>query len=136
MALARPTASELREAGAWYDTKAEGLSREFYHAFDSVMNTVSTSTTMSTSTLSLQMTYRNGKAVAAYIGLGRVMGERCVRSEEVGPEIVVDFGADGRPLGIEVIDPISATAEEVYGVFDRLGLRRPSPGALSPLTAA
>jgi hypothetical protein len=39
-------------------------------------------------------------------------------------------------LGIEVIDPVSATAEEIYGVFDALGLRRPSPGALSPLTAA
>ena len=82
------------------------------------------------------MTYRNGKPVAAYIGLGRALGERCVRSEEVGPEIVVDFGADGRPLGIEVIDPISTTSDEIYGVFDTLGLRRPNPGALSPLTAA
>lgn len=91
---------------------------------------------MSTSTLSLQMTYRNGKPVAAYIGLGRALGERCVRSEEVCPEIVVDFGADGRPLGIEVIDPISTTSDDLYGVFDTLGLRRPSPGSLSPLTAA
>ena len=91
---------------------------------------------MSTSTLSLQMTYRNGKPVAAYIGLGRALGERCVRSEEVGPEIVVDYGAGGRPLGIEVVDPVSTTSDELYGVFDTLGLRRPSPGALSPLTAA
>lgn len=91
---------------------------------------------MTTPRLSLQMTYRNGQPVAAYIGLGRALGERCVRSEEVGPEIVVDFGADGRPLGIEVIDPLRTTTDELYGVFDALGLSRPGPGALAPLTAA
>ena len=48
----------------------------------------------------------------------------------------MDYGEDGRPLGIEVIDPVSATVEDIYGVFNALGLRRPSPGALSPLTAA
>jgi hypothetical protein len=91
---------------------------------------------MTMSHVSIQMTYRDGKPFAAYIGLGRAIGERSVRSEEVRPELVVDFDEDGRPLGIEVIDPVSATAEEIYGVFDALGLRRPSPGALSPLTAA
>lgn len=46
----------------------------------------------------------------------------------------MDYGADGRPLGIEVVDPVSTTSDELYGVFDTLGLPRPSPAALSPLT--
>ncbi len=91
---------------------------------------------MTMSHVSVQMTYRNGQPFAAYVGLGRDLGERSVRSEELRPEIVVDYGEDGRPLGIEVIDPVSATAQDIYGVFDALGLQRPSPGALSPLTAA
>lgn len=86
--------------------------------------------------ISLQMTYRNGRPVAAYIGLGRALHETSVRSEEVSPELVVDFGADGQPLGIEVIDPVTTTPAELYGVFDSLGVPRPSPRALSPLTPA
>lgn len=91
---------------------------------------------MPTPHVSLQMTYREGKPFAAYIGLGRKLEDRSVRSEEIGPDIVVGFGEDGRPLGIEVIDPISTSAEDIYGVLDALGLSRPSPDALSPLTAA
>jgi len=91
---------------------------------------------MTMSHVSVQMTYRDGRPFAAYIGLGRALGESSVRSEELSPEIVVDFSEDGRPLGIEVIDPSSATAEDIYGVFDVLGLRRPSPDALAPLVAA
>jgi len=86
--------------------------------------------------VSLQVTYRDGKPFAAYIGLGRKLGERSVRSEEIRPELVVDFAADGRPLGIEVVDPLLTTADEIFAVFDALGLSRPSPNALSPLVAA
>jgi len=45
-------------------------------------------------------------------------------------------GEDGRPLGIEVIDPTSATSEDICGVFDALGPRQPSADALSPLAGA
>jgi hypothetical protein len=86
--------------------------------------------------MSLQVTYRDGAPFAAYIGLGRRLGEQSVRTELMGPDLVVDFGADGRPLGIEVIDPPSTTAEDIFAVFDRLGLGRPSRSALSPLLAA
>lgn len=86
--------------------------------------------------MSLQVTYRNSAPFAAYIGLGRRLGERSARTEQVGPDLLVDFGADGRPLGIELVDPLSTTAEEIFAVFDSLGLSRPSRSALSPLLAA
>ncbi len=86
--------------------------------------------------ISLQITYRKGRPFAAYIHLDRRPGERSVRSEELGPEIVVDFAADGRPLGVEIVSPDVTPIEDVLKVFDRLGLGRPEASELAPLVAA
>jgi len=86
--------------------------------------------------LSLQITYRRGRPFAAYIYLGRGPGEKSARSEEMSPEIVVDFASDGRPIGVEVVSPDVVSRDEILGVFDRLGLGRPSAEDLAPLVAA
>ena len=88
------------------------------------------------STLSLQITYRKGKPFAAYIYLGRSPGTRSARTEQVGPELLIDYSADGSPIGIEIISPGYVTEEEINAVFDRLRLERPSPAELAPLRAA
>jgi uncharacterized protein YuzE len=86
--------------------------------------------------ISLQITYRKGRPFAAYIYLDRRPGEKSVRSEELGPEIVVDFAADGRPLGVEIVSPDVTPVEDILKVFDRLGLGRPEASELGPLVAA
>lgn len=86
--------------------------------------------------LSIQVTYRGGRPFAAYIHLGGRPGEKSVRSEEVSPELVADFGADGRVLGVEVVSPGATTADEIFEVFDKLGLVRPTATDLGPLVAA
>lgn len=86
--------------------------------------------------ISLQITYRKGRPFAAYISLDRRPGDKSVRSEEMAPEIVVDFAADGRPLGVEVVSPDATPLEQILSVFDKLGLGRPDPAELSPLVAA
>ncbi len=40
------------------------------------------------------------EADAAYVSL---LGDAVVRTEEVGQGIVVDYGADGRPVGVEIL---------------------------------
>ncbi len=87
-------------------------------------------------TFSLQITYRKGEPFAAYIYLAMKPGQRSVRTEEAGPDLVVDYAADGTPIGIEIISPGHVTLEEINGVFDRLGLGRPAPAELAPLQAA
>lgn len=87
-------------------------------------------------TMSIQVTYRMGEPLAAYIHLGRRPGERAVRSEEVGPEVIADYGADGQVLGLEVVSPGSTTAEDIFAAFDKLGLGRPTAADLRPLVAA
>ena len=84
---------------------------------------------------SLQITYCKGRRFAAYIHLERLSGERSVRSEELAPEIVVDYGADGRPLGVEIVSPEVTSVEDVLMVFDELGIRRPEASELAPLVA-
>lgn len=85
--------------------------------------------------LVLQVTYRKGRPFAAYIHLGQGARQRSIRSEEFAPEVVVDFGAEGRPLGMEIVSPEVTSVEDVLKVFDQLGLGRPQAGELAPLVA-
>jgi hypothetical protein len=86
--------------------------------------------------LSLQVTYREGRPSAAYIYLDRQPGMKSARTEVVAPEIVVDFGFDDRPIGIEIVDPLGVTTADILSVFDALGLVRPQKHELAPLEAA
>jgi uncharacterized protein YuzE len=88
------------------------------------------------SALSLQITYRKGKPFAAYFYLPRVPGTRSVRTEAISPELLIDYAADGSPLGIEIVSPGYVTEQEIVAAFDRLGIQRPSAADLAPLRAA
>jgi len=86
--------------------------------------------------ISLQVTYRRGEPFAAYIYLDREPGEKVKRTVEVTSDLLVDYGEDGRALGIEVITPEVVEVEEILKVFDNLGLGRPAETELEPLRAA
>ncbi len=88
------------------------------------------------SAFSLQITYRRGKPFAAYIYLAREPGAKSVRTEQVGPEVLIDYAAVGSPLGIEIISPGVVTEEEINAAFERLGVEPPSMDELAPLRAA
>ena len=86
--------------------------------------------------LSLQITYRKGKPFAAYLYLPHGPGKKSVRCEELRPGLIVDFGEDGEPLGIEVISPSVTSIDELRQVFAGLGLEQPDASDLQPLLAA
>jgi uncharacterized protein YuzE len=89
-----------------------------------------------TTGISLQVTYKGGRPLAAYLYL-RTNGKRQVdRSEELEPGLVVDFDADARAIGLEILSPEAVTLDQVWALFDRLGIERPAAAELSPLTAA
>ena len=87
-------------------------------------------------TVSLQITYRKGKPFAAYIYLSPRLGQASARTEEVSPDLLIDYAQDGTPLGIEVVSPGYVSVEEIQGVLDGLGLGRLEPAELAPLRAA
>jgi len=88
------------------------------------------------SAVSLQITYRKGKPFAAYIYLAHQPGTKSTRTEQIGPELVIDYAADGLPLGIEVISPGFVTEEEIIAAFERLGLEPPPTDELAPFGVA
>jgi uncharacterized protein YuzE len=87
-------------------------------------------------TLSLQITYRKGKPFAAYIYLAHAPGTKSARTEQVTPEVLIDYAEDGTPLGIEVISPGSVSQAEVAAAFGQLGMEPPPAAELAPLLAA
>jgi uncharacterized protein YuzE len=84
----------------------------------------------------LEVTFRKGKAVAAYLYLPRDTGATSARTEKVGEGLLVDYGADGRPIGIEIVSPDRITLDEINAVLSRLHLPPLAPGELAPLQAA
>jgi uncharacterized protein YuzE len=86
--------------------------------------------------ITLQVTYRRGRPFAAYIYLTARSGVRSDRTAELTPDLLVDYAADGTPLGIEIVTPEAVSLEQIYRVFDDLGLGRPEPAELAPLRAA
>ncbi len=86
--------------------------------------------------LSLQITYRKGKPMAAYIYLPRQPGDKAKRTAEPTPGLLVDYAADGRPIGIEIRSPGAVTVEQIQQLFESLGLSRVSEADLAPLKAA
>jgi uncharacterized protein YuzE len=86
------------------------------------------------STFTVQVTYRRGKPLAAYIYLAGRKG-KSARTEEIRLNLLVDYSQDGSPLGIEVLS-VRVSSDDLYAVFDHLGLNRPDPRALQPILEA
>jgi hypothetical protein len=84
----------------------------------------------------LEVTYRAGKLLAAYLYLPRRDGDRSVRVEERSPGYLVDWTEDGRPIGIEMPSPSLVTLEHLNQVLAELHLEPAAPGEVAPLVAA
>lgn len=71
---------------------------------------------------SLQVTYRNGQAFAAYLHLSHSTGEKSAKTMPA-PDglLVVDYGATGRPVGIEITAPQAVSLERLNQLLADLG---------------
>jgi hypothetical protein len=86
--------------------------------------------------LYLEVTFRDGRAFAAYLHLPGRGGLRSVRTRRIPPGLIVDFAADGGAIGIEITAPRRATAASLNRVLGSLGAQRVTPEDLAPLRAA
>ena len=84
----------------------------------------------------LEVTFRHGRPLAAYLYLPRTPSDKSHRSERVEPGLVIDFNRRGRPIGIEITAPARISASALNRVLRRLGLPRVTPADLAPLRAA
>ncbi len=84
----------------------------------------------------LQITYRKGKPFAAYLFLPRRADDRSARTERFSEVLVIDYAADGRAIGIEIVHPQAVTVEEVNRALAHIK-RSPLPTEdFAPLKAA
>jgi hypothetical protein len=84
----------------------------------------------------LEVTYRKGRALAAYYYLPRKDEDRSARTERVDSGLLVDFASDGRPIGIEICSPSQFDLSALNKVLQRLGHDPVRPEDFSPLVAA
>lgn len=84
----------------------------------------------------LEITYRQGKTLAAYLYLPRKPGDFSAEVHEHRAGYLVDLAADGRPIGIEMPSPSLVTLDGVNQVLRELQLAPLEPQELAPLVAA
>jgi hypothetical protein len=80
--------------------------------------------------LYLEITYRHGRPIAAYLYLPRASRDRSRRSAKAAAGLVIDFTHRGKPIGIEI------TAAAVNRVLRELGFPLIKQADLAPLRAA
>jgi hypothetical protein len=84
----------------------------------------------------LEVTFRRGRALAAYLYLPRAPAAKAVRTTDEGHGLRVDFDPAGTPIGVEITAPQAVTIADLNAVLDRLGLAPLQSDEWTPLRAA
>jgi hypothetical protein len=84
----------------------------------------------------LEVTFRKGKPLAAYVYLPRRGEMRSAKTVEAAPGILVDYAGSEEPIGLEITAPAHVTVEQINAVLAPLGLSGMTPEELAPLCAA
>ena len=86
--------------------------------------------------LFLEVTFRHGRPLAAYLYLPRRPGEKSYRTQKVEQGLVIDFNRRGRPIGIEITSPERISVVMLNKVLRSLGAPTIKKADLAPLLAA
>jgi uncharacterized protein YuzE len=84
----------------------------------------------------LQITYRKGKALSAYLYLSRKPNTQSTRTQKIKDGIIVDFDEKNNPIGIEITSPSMVSASEINALLERLHINSIPEEDLLPLKAA
>ena len=84
----------------------------------------------------LEVTFRHGRPLAAYLYLPRLPKDRSYRTERAAPGLVIDYNRTGKPIGVEITAPSKLSAPMLNRVLRRLGVPPVTHADLAPLRAA
>jgi uncharacterized protein YuzE len=84
----------------------------------------------------LEVTFRNGKPLAAYLYLPRNPGDASVRTVRHEEGLLIDFAEDGRAIGIEITAPRKVSLERLNRALAAVNQDPVTPEDLRPLAAA
>jgi uncharacterized protein YuzE len=83
----------------------------------------------------LEVTFRKGKPLAAYLYLPRPGGSRAARTLDAGHGVRVDVDAIGTLIGIEITAPAAVTVAEINAILVKHGVPELAEHELGPLAA-
>ena len=86
--------------------------------------------------ISLTVTYRRCRPIAAYVCLQRKEDDRVATTERLDAAVLVDRAADGRAIGIEIVDPSQCGPDRLTNVLRSLGHCEVDRTIFRPLAAA
>src|SRR5258708_37467997 len=84
----------------------------------------------------LEVTYREGRAIAAYYYLPRRLGQRSVRTRRAEGGLLVDYARGGRPIGVEIPNPRALSVAALNRVLRALCVPPVKRADVAPLLAA
>jgi hypothetical protein len=84
----------------------------------------------------LEITYRRGRPVAAYLYLPHGPEETSRRVVREGHGLIVDIAEGDRPIGIEIVSPNDVSLATLNAVLAKYALPALELGELAPLVAA
>ena len=84
----------------------------------------------------LEITYRHGRPIAAYLYLPRTSRDNSERTAKRPGGLIIDYTRGGKPIGIEMTAPSKATVTAVNRVLKEFGLPPMNQADLAPLRAA
>lgn len=84
----------------------------------------------------LEVTFRKGKPLAAYLYLQRKPGDTSARTEKHEGGLIVDFASDGRAIGVEITSPSLVNLSALNTVMSSLNEAPLTLEEVRPLAAA
>jgi len=84
----------------------------------------------------LEVTFRNGKLIAAYLYLPRRPGDVSIRTERQAAGLLIDFAEDGRAIGIEIAAPSKVSLDTLNHALSAVNQDPATADELGPLAAA
>ena len=84
----------------------------------------------------LEVTFRNGRPLAAYYYLPRKAGQKTARTRRVEPGLVIDFARSGEAIGIEITTPAKFSLAALNRVLREFGFPAATRLELAPVLAA
>ncbi|WP_295543282.1 DUF2283 domain-containing protein [uncultured Thiohalocapsa sp.] len=84
----------------------------------------------------LEVTFRHGRPLTAYLYLPRARGDKSDHVEKAGSGLLVDYTAGGKPIGIEITAPAQVGIAELNRVLAALHAPAVTNEDIAPLRAA
>jgi hypothetical protein len=83
----------------------------------------------------LEVTFRKGKPLAAYLYLPRPAGAKAARTSDAGRGVKIDYDARETPIGVEITAPSAITVDDLIALLATLGIDQLDRSELAPLAA-